>query len=403
MLRSISQTLSVTWLNFRNLPARWGSSAVAVVGIAGVVAILVGVLSIAEGFQKTLVESGSPDVALVMRSGTDTELNSSLNLEEARIISEAPSILRASGDEALAAGESTLASSELFVIVDLPKRSTGTPANVPMRGVEPSAFAVRQQVEIIEGRNFELGKQELIAGVGAVRSFAGLDVGSTLRWGETEWTVVGIFSSGGSIAESEVWCDVRVLQPAYRRTGFQSVYARLASADDFDTFKATLTSDPRLNVKVMRETEYYAEQSDQLYSMIRVIIGLVAILMGAAAAFGAFNTMYTAVSARNREIATLRALGFSRGPVVISVLAEAMLLGVLGGLLGGLFAYALANGYETSTINFQSFSQVSFAFRVTPGLLTRGISYALGIGLFGGLLPAWRAARLPVATALREM
>jgi len=395
MIRWLAQTAAVTWLNLKNLPVRWGSSLVAVVGIAGVVAILVGVLSIAEGFRQTLVESGSREVALVMRSGTDTELNSSLSRDEVRIIADAPGVARKEGEP--------IASSELFVMVDLPKRSTGTSANVPMRGVEPAAFTVRETIKIVEGRFFEPGKRELIVGAGAARIFAGADLGTTLRWGETEWTVVGIFSAEGSIAESEIWCDVRVLLPAYRRTMYQSVYARLTSPEAFDEFKDALTADPRLSVKVIRETDYYAEQSDQLYTMIRVIVGVVALLMGAAAAFGAFNTMYTAVAARNREIATLRALGFARTPVVFSVLAEAMLLGAVGGLFGGVLAYLLANGYQTSTINFQSFSQVTFAFRVSPELLGRGIAYALGIGLFGGLLPAWRAARLPVATALREM
>jgi len=395
MIRWLAQTAAVTWLNLKNLPVRWGSSLVAVVGIAGVVAILVGVLSIAEGFRQTLVESGSREVALVMRSGTDTELNSSLSRDEVRIIADAPGVARKEGEP--------IASSELFVMVDLPKRSTGTSANVPMRGVEPAAFTVRETIKIVEGRFFEPGKRELIVGAGAARIFAGADLGTTLRWGETEWTVVGIFSAEGSIAESEIWCDVRVLLPAYRRTMYQSVYARLTSPEAFDEFKDALTADPRLSVKVIRETDYYAEQSDQLYTMIRVIVGVVALLMGAAAAFGAFNTMYTAVAARNREIATLRALGFARTPVVFSVLAEAMLLGAVGGLFGGVLAYLLANGYQTSTINFQSFSQVTFAFRVSPALLARGIAYALGIGLFGGLLPAWRAARLPVATALREM
>ena len=300
--------------------------------------------------------------------------------------------------------EGVVASAELFVVVDVPKRSTGTPANVPLRGVEPAAFGVRDEVRIVEGRTFRPGTNEIIVGRSAAAQFAGIDLGSTQRWGESAWEVVGIFEAGGTIAESEIWCDARVLQPAYRRgDSFQSVYARLESADAFDAFKDALTTDPRLDVMVEREEDYYLGQTQAVTAIITGIAGVIAFLMGIGAVFGAINTMYTAVAARTREIATLRALGFSSGPVVISVMAESVALAVVGGLLGGLLAYAGFNGYQTATINWQTFSQVAFAFRVTPALLVQGIVWAVVMGFFGGLFPALRAARLPVATALREL
>lgn len=390
------QAASVTWMSLRGVPARWGSAATAAVGVAGVVGVLVAVLSIAEGFRQTLEGSGAPDVALVMRGGSQSEMNSILSRDDVRIVEDAPGVLRSP--------EGPAASAELFVVVDVPKRSTGTMANVPLRGVQDAAFRVRRNVEIVEGRRFTPGRNEVIVGSGAAVEFAGLEVGRTLRWGETEWTVVGRFEAGGTVAESEIWCDVGVLAPAYRRgSSFQAVYARLESPEAYEGFAATLESDPRLDVSVQRETEYYAEQSRALITFISVAGNLIALLMGVGAVFGALNTMYTAVSARTREIATLRALGFRAGPVVLSVLAESLALALAGGLAGGALAYLAFDGFRAATLNWQSFSQVAFAFRVTPELVAQGLVLALGIGLVGGLFPAVRAARLPVATALREL
>lgn len=251
---------------------------------------------------------------------------------------------------------------------------------------------------------FTPGTNEIVVGRAASRQFAGLDVGSSVRWGESSWKVVGIFEAGGSVAESEIWSDAKVLQPAYRRgNSYQSVLVRLASAESFQTFKDALTSDPRLNVTVILERDYYAEQSRVLQSIIRTIGFGIAGLMGLGAVFGAVNTMYSAVASRTREIATLRALGFGRMPIVVSVLAEALMLSLVGGAIGGLIAWAAFDGYQTATMNWQSFSQVAFAFAVTPSLLIRGIIYAAVMGLLGGLLPAIRAARLPIVTALREL
>lgn len=395
-MRFLAQVFTMIGLTLRTVPQRTGSSLVAVTGVAGVVVVFVAVLSIAEGFRAALTGAGSPDTAIVMRGGSDTELSSGLPLESTRVIKDAPGVRRSA--------EGVIASAELFVVVDVPKRSTGTPANVPLRGVEPAAFGVRDEVRIVEGRTFRPGTNEIIVGRSAAAQFAGIDLGTTQRWGESAWEVVGIFEAGGTIAESEIWCDARVLQPAYRRgDSFQSVYARLESPDAFDTFKDALTTDPRLDVMVEREEDYYLGQTQTVTAIITGIGAVIAFLMGIGAVFGAINTMYTAVAARTREIATLRALGFSSGPVVISVMAESVALAVVGGTLGGLLAYAGFNGYQTATINWQTFSQVAFAFRVTPALLVQGIAWAVVMGFFGGLFPAVRAARLPVATALREL
>jgi putative ABC transport system permease protein len=392
----LSQIVAVTALNIRTLKERAGSSSVAVFGIAGVVAVFVAVLSIAEGFQRTMTAAGSADTAIVMRSGADTEMSSILSLDEARIVADAPGVARNP--------EGALASAELFVIVDLPKRTTGTDANVPLRGVQPSAFSVRPDVRITSGRRFQSGRNEIIAGRAAAQQFAGLELGNSLRWGQNTWTVVGIFEANGGVYESELWCDVGVLQPAYRRgNSFQSVFAKLTSAEAFDGFKDALTTDPRVNVQVQRETAYYAEQSVTISRLIRTLGTIVAALMGIGAVFGALNTMYNAVATRTREIATLRAIGFGAVPVVVSVLAESLVLALVGGLIGGGLAYVVFNGYQTATMNWQSFSQVAFAFAVTPDLLARGIFYSLVMGLIGGLFPAVRAARLSVATALREL
>ncbi len=391
-----SQAAVVTLLNLRTVRQRLGSSLVAVVGIAGVVAVFIAVLSMAEGFRETLRATGSPDAAVVMRAGSDSEMVSLLTRDDVRIIGDAAGVRRGP--------DGPLASGELFVIVDLLKRSTGMVVNVPLRGVGPAAFAVRPKVTIVEGRAFEAGRNEVIVGRGALAQFSGTEVGRTLKLGRNEWAVVGVFDSGGTLSDSELWCDAGVLQPAYQRgTTFQTVFAKLESAEAFAAFKDALTSDPRVNLRIQRETDYYAEQSAFITQLATTIGAGIALLMGIGAVFGAVNTMYTAVAARTREIATLRALGFGGGPVVVSVLAESLFLGLLGGLIGGAIAYLAFNGFQTSTMNWQSFSQVAFAFSVTPGLVASGIAYALVMGLVGGLLPAVRAARLPVVSALREL
>jgi putative ABC transport system permease protein len=392
----LMQIISVTLFGLRTIPERRGAALTAGVGIAGVVAVFIGVLSIAEGFRAAMTVKGADDVAIVLRSGADNEMTSGLGRGEVRVITDAPGIARTA--------DGPLASAELFVMVNLPKRSTGTDANVPFRGVGQAAMAVRGDMKIIEGRNFASGRNEVIAGVGAARSFAGLELGKKLRIGQNEWEVVGIFSGGGGAAETELWTDAAVLQPAYNRgDSFQSVYAKLTSPGAFQQFKDWITTNPQLKVKTLRQAEFLADQSSMLTSFIQNFGVFIAALMALGALFGALNTMYTAVAARTREIATLRALGFGASPVIVSVLIESLVLAVIGGTIGALAAYLAFDGFKAATINWQTFSQVAFAFQVTPRLLVQGLVYALLIGTIGGFFPAIRAARLPVAAALREV
>lgn len=392
----ITQIFSVAWLSIRTIRQRLGSSAVAVVGIAGVVIVFVAVLSIAEGFQAAMKNAGQSDRAIIMRGGASDEMSSGLEGEASEVIKQAPGIRRE--------GNQALASTELYVIVDLPKRSTMTPANVPMRGVMPYTPQVRYDAKIVQGRMLAFGTNEIVAGRAAAAQFAGLSVGSLIKTGQVTWTVVGIFESGGSVSETELWADARIVQGAFRRgNSYTSVLARLESPEQFQKMKDWLTTNPQLNVSVVDESTYYSEHSQTLTSLIRTIGFAIAILMGVGAVFGAILTMYTAVSTRTREIATLRALGFNTTSVVISVLVESLALGALGGLAGGLLAYVAFNGYQTSTMNFQTFSQVAFAFAVTPWLLLQGLTYALSMAFIGALLPALKAARLPIASALREL
>jgi putative ABC transport system permease protein len=395
-LNWLSQIASITRFGLMSIPQRRGSVAATVIGIAGVVLVLVGVLSIAAGFRHAMAASGAPDSAIVLRSGADTEMVSGLGRADTRLIADAPGLARNA--------QGALASAELFVIINLPKRSTGTDANVPLRGVETAALSVRDSVKIIAGRMFEWGRNEVVVGVGAAREFAGLEVGGTIKVGRDTWPVVGVFSANGGVAESEVWTDATVLQSAYNRgDSFQSVSARLVSPGAFQEFKDALTSNPQLSVKVVRQAEFYAEQSTVITRLITTLGVLIAGLMAVGAVFGALNTMYSAVAGRTREIATLRALGFGSGAVVAALMIEAMLLALIGGSAGGLLAYVAFNNYHAATMNWQSFSQVAFAFAVTPQLLVQGVVWALAIGLIGGLFPAIRAARLPIAAALREL
>ena len=395
-MRWLSQVASITIFNLRSMMQRKGSAAAAIFGIAGVVLVFVAVLSIAQGFRHAMTASGREDTAIVLRSGASSEMMSGLGREETRIVAETAGVARGP--------QGQVASPELFVIIDLPKRSTDTSANVPLRGVEEPAFEVRDGLQIIEGRSFAWGRNEVIVGAGAAREFAGLDLGGSIEVGGEQWAIVGIFEDGGGISESEVWTDARLLQSAYRRgDSFQAVYTKLESAEAFSDFRDDLSTDPRVNVSATRQTDYYSEQSTMVTAIITGLGTLIAVLMGFGAIIGAFNTMYTAVSSRTREIATLRALGFKSGPVVVSVLIESVVLAIIGGLIGGALAYFVFNGFRAATINFQSFSQVAFTFYVTPTLLIQGAILAAFIGLVGGLVPAIHAARMPVAAALRKV
>jgi len=391
-----AQIVAVTAMNLRNIPERLGSSAVALIGIAGVVTVVVGVLSIAEGFRAVLVQNGAEDVAIVLRGGATDEMGSYFGQEEARIIADAEQLARDANG--------TIASAELYVIVEVPLQRTGTAANVPLRGVGGNAADLRQGFELTEGRMFTPGTSEIIVGRGALAEFAGLELGSVVRSGQIDWRVVGHFQDAGSVAESEIWTDAAVLQGAYDRgTSYQSVRAKLTSPAALQAFQDAMTTDPRLNVRVFTEREYYEGLSQTLVALVSTVGFIIAFLMGLGAIFAALNTMYSAVSARTREISTLRALGFGAFPVTFSVLLEAVVIGLVGGVIGVAVAYMALNGLQASTLNFATFSQITFAFTVTPRLLVLGLIYALALGLLGGLLPGLRAARLPIVTGLREL
>lgn len=390
------QITAITSMNVRNMSQRAASSIVALIGIAGVVTVLIGVLSIAEGFKAVLDVSGSDQVAIVLRNGATDEMGSGLSQEQTRLIADSKQAAR---DE-----QGPIASPELYVIVDVPLKTTGTAANVPFRGVGPQAVKLRSNFKIIEGVNFTPGKFEIVVGKGASMQFSGLTVGSQLRLGTTDWTITGIFEDRGSVAESEIWTDVSVLQGAYNRgTSYQSMRVKLTSPSAMQAFKDELSTNPRLNVRMFSEKQYYAEQSKILVTLVSTIGTAIAVLMGLGAIFAALNTMYSAVSSRTREIATLRALGFGPAPVITSVLVEGLVIGLVGGVVGMLVSYVAFNGVRASTMNFATFSQLTFAFTVTPALLIQGLTYALILGFIGGLLPSLRAAKLPITTGLREL
>lgn len=395
LTRSGRQAASVSWVGISTLPQRLGSSSVVVIGIAGVVGVLVALLAMGEGFQATLQQTGNDDTVVVMRAGAQTELNSVLDHDSVTLITQAAGVLKDKDGR-------PIASPELVVIASLPKKSSGLDSNVQIRGVGAQIWPLHPDLRITAGRAFKPGLRELVVGKGAQEEFAQLDIGSTLNLNNQSWTVVGAFDSGDA-HNSELWGDADVVGSTYRRGSSASlVTARLTSAEAFDTFKAALASDPRLKVDVKTTRAYYTEQSAGLAKLIRVLGLSIGIIMGIGAIFGALNTMYAAVATRAREIATLRAIGFRGLPVVVSVLLETMLLALVGGLLGAAIAWLVFDNYTASTLG-SNFSQVVFAFKVSPALIWNGIKWALAIGFIGGLFPALRAARLPVTTALREL
>jgi len=382
--------------NFRSVTARWTSSIVAVLGIAGTVGVFVAMLSLARGFRATLVASGSDDNAIVLRAGATSEMMSGIKLEDIKILQDAPGVARAL--------DAPLVTSEVVVVAPFPLRAAGTDANAQIRGVSANVLTIRRNVKIVQGRMFQPGLAELIVGKNASSSYSGLTLGNTVNFGGGHWQVVGIFDAGGSSFDSEVWCDARVLDDVYKRPSniFQSATVHLSSPGAFEQFKDAVTSDRRLNFDVTREIDYYAKQSTRMTQLITILGGLVAFVMAIGAVFGALNTMYSAVAERGREIATMRALGFGGGAVVFSFLVEALLISFVGGAIGCVAVLPL-NGLTTGTMNWQTFSQLAFAFRITPALLLAGIVFALLMGLLGGLPPAMRAAWRPVAVALREL
>ena len=382
--------------NFRSIRERWTSTIVAVLGIAGTVGVFVAMLSLARGFKATLVASGSPGNALVMRAGSSSEMMGGITLDSVRVVQDAPGVARDANGP--------LVTQEVVGVAPFPLITTGTDANVQVRGVSPNVLTIRPFAKIIEGRMLQPGLSEMVVGKNASKSYAGLTVGNTLRFGGGQWKVVGVFDAGGSSFDSEVWCDAHILAQVLKRPDniFQSATVHLTSPDAFQQFKDALIADPRLNVDVWREVDYYAKQSTNMTSLITVLGGLVAAIMAIGAVFGALNTMYSAVSERGREIATMRALGFSSWNVILSFLFEALLISFVAGVLGCLAVLPL-NGLTTNAMNFQTFSNLAFAFKITFDLLVMGILFALVMGVLGGLLPAIRASIRPVAVALREL
>lgn len=393
MIGLLRQIGAVTAMNLRSIPSRLGSSLVIVIGIAGVVGVMVALLAMGRGFQATLASTGDPSRALVLRSGSLDEMGSSVMREQANIVADLPGVARGADGEPLAVAE-------MYLLIDVNGNGDDSVKNIVVRGTDARALELRG-ARIVEGRMFEPGVREVIVGSGARAQFPGLEPGATVDVRDGAWTIVGMFDSGGDVHGSELWVDREALATAARRDAWNSVTVQLTDAEVFDAYRDALTADPRLTVSVQREPEYYASRSEMLHALINGLGYSVTVIMAIGAVFGALNTMYAAIATRAREIATLRALGFGGLPVVCSVLLEALLLALLGALLGGGIAWVLFNGFTVSTINFQTFSQIAFAFEVSPALLMQGIVWALVIGAIGGLFPAIRAARLPVADALR--
>jgi len=391
----LSQAFAITGMNIRSIPERWAPSLVIVVGLAGVVAVFTALLAMYTGFETTLKATGRNDAVIIMRGGSNAELNSGLDREQTDLIEQADGIR--SGPDG-----KPLASAEVLVIAELVRKDdVRNGANITVRGVEPDAFVLRPQLKVTAGRNFTPGLRELIVGAGVLKQFQGANVGQKIRMRGSEWTVVGSFESGDA-HDSELWADINVARSTFGRSGSSSVLAALDGADGLARIKSSLGSDPRLNVDVVREQDYFTGQTRGFRQTIGTLAGIVTIIMGLGAVFAALNSMYAAVATRGKEIGTLRAIGFGGGPVLVSVMVEALLLALAGGVLGALIAYLLFNNLSVSTLG-QNFTQVVFSFKVTPALVVRGLIIAVLIGMLGGFLPALRAARLPVTTSLREL
>lgn len=391
-MSTLTQMREIVAMNLRSIPDRLAPSLVIVVGIAGVVAVMVALLSMSTGLTATLGATGREDQVVITRGGSNGELASFLTVASATLLRQDRAIARGADGQ-------PLASSELIVITEVPRPGQSSGANVTLRGIAPTGFALRPDFVVVRGRRFRPGVQELMVGAGAAQQFAGLDVGRTLRFRGNTWTVVGHFASGDAY-DSELWTDLGTLQGAWGRSGVSSVLAQVGSAAQIEAMATRLTADPQLDVDVRSQRDFFSGQSSQLNATIGVLAAIVALIMAIGATFGALNTMYSAVSARTREIGTLRALGFGAAPVVASVMAEALLLSLAGGVLGAGLAYAAFNGYAVSTLG-GGFTQVAFQFAVTPGLVLLGVGLALAIGFIGGLAPGIRAARIPVTEALR--
>ena len=384
----LRQIFEITLMNLRNLPSRLASSSVIVVGIAGVVGVLMGLLSMAAGFEKSLAGAGQADRAIIQRDGSTSEMNGNMTQEQRDTIRAMEGVLYGSG--------------EIYTVAAINKLGTDIAANVVVRGVEHSAFHVRPEVQMVSGRRFEPGRAEVIVGVKAAAQFANLAVGDEVPVRDQAWTVVGHFEANNSAYESEIWVDLATAQSTYRRGGTSSTMRVLMeSPEALAALDQRLRDDPRFDLVARSEVDHYAEQSEDRTALIEGFGVVVGVIMAIGAVFAALNTMYSAVSQRTVEIATLRAVGFGSIPVVVSVMIEAVFLALLGGLLGAAVVWLAFDGYTASTLNNASFSQVAFDFAVTPELVRLGITWALVLGVIGGLFPAVAAARLPITTALR--
>jgi len=390
----VAQAAAVVAMNLRGIPSRASVALVTLLAVAVVVAVLLSFLAMANGFRRTVAGTGSPDVAILLREGSETELNSTVTREQVNLLLELPGVARD------AAGP--IGSAELYVIVDGLKRAGGTRANLPLRGIGPRGVELRDGVELVAGRMFRPGSNEVIVGQGVSREFAGFEPGSELRFNRSTWTVVGTFAIRGSVFESELWADARSVQSLFERgSSFQTVRLKLADPARFAQLREQVKTDPRLELEAKTEREYYAGQSRRTSDLIMYLGWPLGIAMAFGALAGALNTMYTSVALRAREIATLRALGFSGTAAFAGTLAESLLLSLAGGALGTLATWMFLDGLTASTLG-GSFTQVVFSFRLSPALVLQGMLLALAIGFAGGVFPAWRAARTPVAVAFRS-
>ena len=377
----------------RNLLARRLTTALTAGGMALVVYVFASVLMLAAGLRQTLVSTGQDDNVVVIRRGSQTEVQSGIDRSQAGIIESLPDI-------AVAANGTRLVSKEPVVLISLPKRSTGKPANVVIRGVTAAGLDLRPQVRLVEGRMFRPGTSEVIVGRSIATGFRGAGLDESLRFASRDWTIVGVFDAGHTGFDSEIWGDAEQMLQAFRRTTFSSVIFRLADPDRFDSVKATLENDPRLTLEVKREKQFYADQSQALAKFISTLGTGISIIFSIGAVIGAAITMYASVASRTSEIGTLRALGFSRGAILVAFLVEALLLGLIGGV-AGLLGASTMQALTISTTNFQTFAEIAFSFTLTPGIVAASLAFALAMGFIGGFLPAVRAARMKIVDALR--
>jgi putative ABC transport system permease protein len=385
----------ITNYNLRSMIVRKGTAAMTAGGIAMVVAVFVMTMAIAQGFRGALVASGSNENAILLRKGATSETVSAVLKSQLPLIEAMPQVARGADNR-------PLVSPELVVIISLPRTSDGNPANVPVRGVGPKAFEIRSTLQLVEGRRFTPGTREINVGRQAVNRFRGLALGSDVKFGNATWRVAGIFTANDASFESEVWGDVDLMTPAFQRNEYQSTTVKLVEPSAFESFRNAINADPRLDLKAYPERDYYEGQSETTGTLMRIFATFVTSILSIGAVFGAMNTMYAAVAYRTREIGTLRALGFSRVRIVAAFLAESMALALIGGVIGCILALPV-HGLSTGAMNMASFSELAFKFRITPALLGAGLLFSALMGAVGGLLPALRAARIPVARALREI